>query len=937
MKKLVIEQGLTALVFGVVATGLVWGLWVLAPSVMENWERSSYDARMKVRGKIEATPQLLIIARDNESDERFGYGIWDRAEFAKVIQGLGEAGAAVVGIDFQFGDNGADQGSARSDEVLIEATRQAGNVVFPVPVRVLEDHEKVKSKLLDSRVPNVPHNVAIQVESQDVQKLKTASFSKSLLPGLLKMAAGYGHMATMSDPDGVYRSVPSFLQVGNRPLPAFALAIASQYLHIQPDQIQLQLGETLTLEHATFPDGKVQTIRIPVDANGHMKVNYAGTWVDGPFTHLLFVDVWDAITDGAIQEVKNLVEGKIVLIMHAAAESDKRQTPMELNAPGGFIHANMINTILTQQFLHEPSAIAKVAISIMLGAVAAWCVLSLTWGVGLLGIIAMVVAYMIGTVWVAPGRGLILPLVAPLLTVVVGAVAALVWTTRKQEQTVQELEASMVAHQRQLMAAREDVVNYESQVEELEEDLADGRTEMQTSTDANKTLASNIQVLEDQLLKAQTHLQQSRQDISTLQGKVEDLRVAEVPVHTFSDGEVEALSQECETPHNIVSKDKTVLGLYKDLKKAVRGIIPILILGEPGTGKELFARAAHNLSKRAKGPFVPVNMAAIPSELFERELFGHVKGSFTGAVRDEKGFFGKADQGTIFLDEIGDLRLDLQAKLLRVLQDGTFSRVGSTALTKVDVRIVSATNKNLVERVAAGEFREDLYFRLLGIILELPPLRARQNDIAILAERLMRTEVAQLGCEKKQFSQSAMNALIQWPWPGNVRELQKCIQQAVTLGDGPLINEQDLRLQPVVQNPSAMPQVLGNESLDVSGDPALLDCLRQNGFDIQATAKAVNWDRSTVTQRLRGLCFQTLIDHNYDNHAAAQYLAGEQGLVRIVELKLTKYEDHLRKVAAESGSLQKALASVRKRLKNLPERHIPAMETVIKHVFQNNS
>ncbi len=190
-----------------------------------------------------------------------------------------------------------------------------------------------------------------------------------------------------------------------------------------------------------------------------------------------------------------------------------------------------------------------------------------------------------------------------------------------------------------------------------------------------------------------------------------------------------------------------------------------------------------------------------------------------------------------------------------------------------------------------------------------------------------------MGCEKKQFSQSAMNALLQWPWPGNVRELQKCIKQAVTLGDGELINEQDLRLSSVSKKPSATSQTFGSETHDVSGDSGLLDCLRYNGFDIQATAKTVGWERSTVTQRLKGLCFQVLVDQDYDKHATARYLAGEQGLVRIVELKLATYCDHLRKVATQSGSLQKALATCRKRLKNLPERHVLAMEALVKQFF----
>ncbi|MBK9214630.1 MAG: sigma-54-dependent Fis family transcriptional regulator [Chloracidobacterium sp.] len=218
-------------------------------------------------------------------------------------------------------------------------------------------------------------------------------------------------------------------------------------------------------------------------------------------------------------------------------------------------------------------------------------------------------------------------------------------------------------------------------------------------------------------------------------------------------------------------------------KVAVRGV-PVLIEGESGTGKELLARAIHGASPRHNSEFVAVNCGAIPSELVESELFGHKKGSFTGAIADRVGFFGRADGGTLFLDEVGDLPLGAQVKLLRVLQEGEITPVGSARAKKVDVRIVSATNRNLLSEVQRGTFREDLFFRLAVIVLRIPALREREGDVGLLIDALWKQqneEADSLLIPKKELSTGARNVLLRHSWPGNVRELQNTLTRlAVT-------------------------------------------------------------------------------------------------------------------------------------------------------------
>jgi two-component system response regulator GlrR len=213
----------------------------------------------------------------------------------------------------------------------------------------------------------------------------------------------------------------------------------------------------------------------------------------------------------------------------------------------------------------------------------------------------------------------------------------------------------------------------------------------------------------------------------------------------------------------------------------------VMIFGESGTGKELLARAIHRSSQRAAQPFVAVNCGAIPEPLLESELFGHMKGAFTGAASDYKGLFQAAGRGTVFLDEIGDMPLPLQVKLLRVLQEKEVRPVGSTQPVKVDVRILSATHRNLEEAIKAGSFREDLYYRLHVVALALPPLRERREDIPVLATHFLNTLAGRYGKTLNGFAQDAMEVLVKHSWPGNVRELYNVIEQAVALATTPII------------------------------------------------------------------------------------------------------------------------------------------------------
>jgi len=280
----------------------------------------------------------------------------------------------------------------------------------------------------------------------------------------------------------------------------------------------------------------------------------------------------------------------------------------------------------------------------------------------------------------------------------------------------------------------------------------------------------------------------------------------------------------------IIGEDGKLRHVLQQLHRAAATDATVLLEGESGTGKELFARGLHALSPRADAPFVAINCAAIPDTLLETELFGHEKGAFTGAVARKAGRFELAHRGTLFLDEIGDLPLALQAKILRALEEKRFERVGGTQSLLVDVRVVAATNRNLKQRVAERQFREDLFFRLSVFPIQIPPLRERTQDVVILARHFVDRFCRDLNKKPLTLSASALDELNTYSWPGNVRELQNCIERAVILCDGDTIQPRHLNLsfrQPVTATPAASPW----EEIDLSG--TMTEALRRVTSEVE--------------------------------------------------------------------------------------------------------
>lgn len=364
--------------------------------------------------------------------------------------------------------------------------------------------------------------------------------------------------------------------------------------------------------------------------------------------------------------------------------------------------------------------------------------------------------------------------------------------------------------------------------------VVSGQEDVATAVELLKNGAYDYVVKNDEAKDRVWHLINRIKEHQDLKDEVVQLRKEVVEKYDFS--------------NSIKGNSAALKRVFRLMEKALNNDITVSITGETGTGKELVAKSIHYNSQRKNKPFVAINISAIPKELLESELFGHEKGSFTGAQGRRIGVFEQANKGTLFLDEIGEMDISIQAKLLRVLQEREFKRVGGNDTVKVDVRVIVATHRNLAEEVRNGKFREDLYYRLLGIPIELPPLRDRDQDIIHLAQFFADSFAKENGIAKRQFSTKAQKKLMEHPFPGNVRELKAVVELAVVMADGDTIEDSDLQLKPI-SNAAA---ILSKEmSLKEYNRKIIRSYLDRYDEDVLLVAKKLDIGKSTIYRMLK--------------------------------------------------------------------------------------
>ena len=352
----------------------------------------------------------------------------------------------------------------------------------------------------------------------------------------------------------------------------------------------------------------------------------------------------------------------------------------------------------------------------------------------------------------------------------------------------------------------------------------------------------------------------------------EAIRLVHRAVEPLSEEKEVAAAEDVNSEVEIIGEAPAMQEVFRAIGRLASSNINVMVCGQSGTGKELVANALHQHSPRSEMPFVAINIAAIPAELLESELFGHERGAFTGAQAQRQGRFEQANGGTLFLDEIGEMSADLQTRLLRVLSDRRFYRVGGRDLVKVDVRVLAATNQNLEKQVASGEFREDLYHRLNVIRIDLPSLAERAEDIPLLAKRFLRNTAEELNVEVKQLSDDALHKMMAYSWPGNVRQLENVCRWITVMAPAKLVSSEDLPKELASDDQPNLPQdwegalaSLVRQKLNMGQEEVLKElgkkfesimlrvALAHTGGHRQNAAKVLGWGRNTLTRKLKEL------------------------------------------------------------------------------------
>ena len=675
--------------------------------------------------------------------------------------------------------------------------------------------------------------------------------------------------------------------------------VAQQYgdslcLSLGAEMARLALGRHTT---ATLNRGRLQFSR-----DGRllqsMKLSPGNSLHLGPVQPMSTLRHWGLVEAlQAVADSSRLIDLSGVSVMVAATAPGLPvivQWQDGRSVPAGVVHLSVAAQMLEGGWLHPPSALGAGLIFLM--AMVVSCLLFRFiqgwrfWaGLSLAGVLSAV----LGLVALTAVHRLMPVVDAWLALALSGALLSMVAQQRHRQHWLVESQA----YQHRLKETREALDLAQTERDGLQ---AEHRDAAATQSEALGAAQAKVAELEKRLRDLEVY------------------RAPEVVVNRSYGGLI----------HGPKSPLKAVLKL---IDTVAAGDLPVIVQGETGTGKELVARAIHRNSGRSRAPFVAVNCGALSENLLESELFGHEKGAFTGAQARRKGRFELADGGTLFLDEITETAPAFQARLLRVLQEGTFERVGGEQTQRCNVRILAATNRDLKAEVDAGRFRADLFYRLNGMTLKLPPLRERSDDLPVLVAHFLEKHASS---SRMQVSDAAMAAMAGYGWPGNIRELENTVRRAAMLATGrkgAMIQAEDLGLD---LGAKASATAVQFQTLDQQ----ILAALRQFGFSrsaITQTARVLgNRDRGTVTEYFRGLCFEALVDADFNRDASARALAGtdDAAVNARVLAKLDSYLENIQRALAAldvSLPVKKQMAAA---FKGLPRAYHPALEQVIMHL-----
>ena len=837
--------------------------------------------KFTIRGSRTADSSIVLAYIDDEAIKTFGWPV-RRNFYALTVKALTDLKVRAIGIEVLFEDPKPEY--AEYDQLLAGVVRGAGNVV------------------LSSYLGAIPgasesHNGAIAALQYPAITTPLVSGSHLHLPiqPLLKSAAGIGHLNFIRDTD-----IPVVVGSSSGVVPSFALEV-------------LRVASGCSRGDVTQDDHRITLLSgsgtrvIPLRSDGCVSLNFPGPISSySSYPLLEVIRSYDALrSDRAPSVPVARLKDKIVLVgVIAEGRSQFFHTPVDLRMPSLAVQAAFIDNALHDTFLRTTGPVTGYILCGLIGLLAAFSILflpspwNITAGLGLPVLFGAVSVALFLT------SSIIVPVAAPMFTGVFAAVVPVIYRHRRMSEAVGNLEAERSSIAGQLR-------DREAKLSVLERELVEA-----------KRLAST-----DRTAELLDEIRRHKAEIRQLSSKADDM-VA------YSDDESGDVPAEAVFEGVVYDRNGKMKPIVEFVEKIAPSDAAVLILGESGTGKELIARAIHKRSPRSKGPFIAVNCSALSESLLESELFGHERGAFTGAVKERAGRFELAHDGTIFLDEIGEVSESFQRKLLRVLQEGELERVGGTITVKVNVRLVAATNKDLKAEVAAKRFREDLYYRINVLSVALPPLRNRESDIPLLVNHFLMREGAEM-----HTSRNVMEIFRQYRWSGNVRELESAIKRAVLLARAEgrtMISVKDVTddITRVVQN-------------SIPVEDQVLDLLREKGFARSSVSEAADelggLNRGTVAEYLRGECLKAFVENVFavDKAVAHVSLSADEQVNARVRKRFDEYLSNIAEAVDPSQPWDAMKVSLRPKMKNLPQRyHVyveQAAEAYYRRVWKINS
>ena len=851
-------------------------------------DKSFTDIQFEVRGEVQTDSSIITLYIDNAIMDSLGRVPLKWIYYAKLIDELSELGVKAIGIDIVFDKNSPDYPAQAS--WLVSSIRNSGRVCVGGIFNTIDNPSNI-----DTVKKNVvPDSALITQTKNDTSKLFVGADLEVPFPWLLRNATGFGHLnfeesisirkvpLFLNNMDSSY----SFLKSGEL-IPALGLELIRIYLGVPKDSMVVGNDEV------TIKDGD-NTINIPADGT-QMLINYCGG-----MNSLNMISISDFLnmyrsysrTKEIPAELKKF-ENKIVLIgLMGKRTSQFASTPFDNQFPLLGIHANVLDTILRKRFLHTIPEWVTILISILFAGIIYYFTITknvrLSWFV-MIGsavvLLYLLISFLLFRLDVIISSQ---PLLIAVLSLIISGfyqVNILQHHSKSIEKEKHSIESMLDKSRQKILKLEETLTNYKN--------------------DPGKKESSEF-------------IREYRSELTNLSAKFEDLSEYKNKYSSSNRYELNGIAY---------NKNSRMEGVIKFTKKIAPTDATVLIIGESGTGKELIAKAIHDLSDKKGNNFVTINCGAIPESLLESELFGHEEGAFTGANKSRKGYFEIADKGTIFLDEITETNELFQTKLLRVLQSGELNRVGGTATIKVDVRVIAASNKKIEELVKEKKFREDLYYRLNVIKINVPPLRSRKNDIPVLTEYFLKKENA----SHIKFSNSAMDALLTYNWPGNVRQLENVIKRSAILTKVDNNNLIQLNYLP----PEIISILKSNEDIE----ERILEKFREKEFSYNSVSEVASelggLHRSTVAEYLRGICFREFCENQFNFELAAKNIADSEDelVISRVQNKLKEYLNNLQLNVDKNIPLEQLKERLEVKFKKLPNKYHTFLNQIIDYFY----